>query len=146
MKSVISIFLFLVSFGAMAANCEKYNGEEICSVAFVELLVTPEKYDGKIVVVTGFYKSRFEQSAIFVSNERARVDDIPSSIWMRSSEETAVTESQFWSDKSNLEECSKIDDGYTTVFGRFKNARSGPGNAYPGLIEVSGQCMEIGEY
>jgi hypothetical protein len=142
MKIFLIIVAALLSFETIAGPCEKEETEEICGIAFVELLVVPQKYDGKLVAVTGYFKSGFEQSALFESSERAKIEDISSSVWISGSKEAVVQNSKFWLGFGNsLEDCSKIEEGFITVFGRFRIGQSGHMGAYSGLLEISNKCM-----
>lgn len=41
-------------FGTSCYTFNNFGGKEVCEVPFVRLLTTPEKYDGKIIRVTGY--------------------------------------------------------------------------------------------
>ena len=58
-------------------------------VEFEDLLTDPEKFDGKMVRVVGFYYIRSPSSVLFSSKKAALKGDTKQSIWIRPDFETA---------------------------------------------------------
>jgi len=51
-------------------------------VSIVSLIADPGRYEGKAVVVTGFYKTGFEVSAIYLHEDDARHSIRPNGFWV----------------------------------------------------------------
>ena len=59
------------------------NVESIVSI--VELLANPDKYDGKRVLVEGFFRNAFEDTAIYLNRESAEYGISANAVWVDTS-------------------------------------------------------------
>ena len=57
-------------------------GSDAIDVSLVNLIATPDKYDGKVVRVVGFLRYQFESQAIYLSEADAKRAVYRNSIWV----------------------------------------------------------------
>jgi hypothetical protein len=98
------------------------NPQEILRVSILQLITTPEKYDGKLIEVTGFIKLEFEGTAIYLHQEDYKNHIYKNSIWLTMSKETLY---------SLQKECS---EKYGSVCGTFKAEPKGHFGLFSGTI------------
>jgi hypothetical protein len=55
--------------GRFGTRCRPRQAGDVCEVSFFRLLAVPERYDGKVVAVTGFLINVFSQPTLFPSRE-----------------------------------------------------------------------------
>ena len=63
-------------------NCENFHFGELCRVSIINLIASPEKYDGKFVEVDGYYRYEFEVSGLFLTQEHSTASSFSNSIWI----------------------------------------------------------------
>lgn len=69
-KSFLLLLLLLLSIGtAQSQEPISVRGKQVYFVSMLQLIVTPEKFDGKFVNVTGLLNLEFEGDAIYISRD-----------------------------------------------------------------------------
>jgi hypothetical protein len=91
------------------------------AVSIVQLIATPEKYDGKVVLVGGFLRLEFEGDAIYLHEDDYRHGIYANALWVNVDAKTAEN-----SDKLNLH--------YAFVEGTFDASRHGHGGLFTGTM------------
>ncbi|MBB3226655.1 hypothetical protein FHW69_001245 [Luteibacter sp. Sphag1AF] len=95
MKRVLFFILFFLSFDAVALGPQKScfrtgaDREGICSVSLTTLITRGEEFDGKIVMVTGYF-AYAEYPMIFVSKEAFLSSDAASGVGIVLPESSAL--------------------------------------------------------
>ena len=129
MKKYI-LFIVILSFNVnvfagyqqpnICASSSKKSETAYC-ISMVELLANPEKYNGKLVSVTGFVSFEFEGTAIYLHKEDYEQMLMSNSYWL-SLDESKIP-------KYNLK--------YANVIGRFIYEKSGHLGLWSGrIIEI----------
>ncbi|TKR30546.1 hypothetical protein FCE95_10545 [Luteimonas gilva] len=85
-------------------------------ISLIALLANPEKYEGKAVRVIGYYRSGFEQSALYLNKSDYENDVWGNGIWIESGGDIPTTA------------------GYLLVSGIFTRSNRGHLGAYQGAI------------
>jgi len=90
------------------------------SVSIANLISNPEKFEGKSVVVTGYYYSRFEHSAIYPTQRNADSSEWSDGLWVY-----------------GLSPFLEFDDQRVAVSGIFSSKNKGHLGQWSGSICVS---------
>lgn len=90
------------------------------SVSIASLISNPSRFEGKSVVVTGYYYSRFEHSGIYPSRRDPDTSEWDDGLWLY-----------------GLSPFLKLDDRSVTVSGIFSSKNKGHLGQWPGSICVS---------
>jgi hypothetical protein len=90
------------------------------NVSLLNLIVTPDKYDGQWVRVLGFCSLAFEDQALWVSKEDLRYH---------------ISKNAIWLSIKATDELRKLDRKYVRVEGKFVQGKLGHLNRYSGTIE-----------
>jgi hypothetical protein len=85
-------------------------------VSIVSLIAGPDRYEGKAVVVTGFYKAAFEHSAIYLHEDDAKYSIKPNGFWL----EGRIPD--------------HMQNRYVTVQGIFTTTTGGHLDGWPGTL------------
>ncbi len=56
--------------------------DELIRCSIINLLASPESYDGKRIQVIGYARIRFEGNALFLSEEAAEHEVVENSVWL----------------------------------------------------------------
>ena len=128
MKSYFLI-IFLISLKSFCqTTLEKFNDEnrhknpqEILDVSIIQLIASPEKYDGKIVHIIGFIKIEFEGNAIYLHEEDYKKHIYKNSIWLSIPKEIYSLKKE-------------ISGKYGTIIGTFKAEPKGHFGMFSGTI------------
>ncbi len=118
----------IVASGAVAAPS---FGQEDKSerVSLVQLISAPEKYEGKLVEVTGFVHIGFENNAVWLHRDDFDHGIYANAIWI------------------NVSRCvdgkGRPISGYASLMGRFTSQRHGHMGLWPGTIEQIGDCFPV---
>jgi hypothetical protein len=108
-------YLLAVITLAYAANA---RGEfEHCSV--INLIATPDTYDGKKVQVIGVAVVRLEGTAVFLTRDDA---------------ESGVRKNAIWLELEDLDKFKHLNGKYVVVQGTFVAAMKGHGGMYSGSL------------
>src|SRR5262249_43540224 len=76
-RLIIGVTAFLLT-----ASCAALGrpSPEVVSVSLINLIATPERYDGRVVQTSGIATIAFESDAVYLSREDAAEGAIPNSI------------------------------------------------------------------
>jgi hypothetical protein len=118
MASARQLISGLVLAGAITASLGACSSNEPTSVSIVQLLATPERYEGRLVMVKGIAHFEFEESALYLHREDADCMNSSNGIWL----ETGGQE--------------KLSDAFVVVVGRFTAREHGHLGAWPGEISA----------
>ena len=128
MKNYFLIILLISLKSFYQTPLEKFNDEnrnknpqEILDVSVIQLITSPEKYDGKIVHVTGFIKIEFEGTAIYLHEEDYKKHIYKNSIWLSMPNELYSLKNE-------------ISEKYGSVIGTFKAEPKGHFGMFSGTI------------
>lgn len=86
------------------------------TVSIVQLLSTPEKYEGKAITTIGYYRLGFEHSAIYLAQSDYEHDIWPNGLWVDSEMEIPT------------------QNGYVIISGIFTSKLTGHFDGWPGGI------------
>jgi hypothetical protein len=89
------------------------------------LISEPSRFEGKPVIVSGYYYSRFEQSAIYPSQRDPQNSDWSDGLWL-----------------SGLSPFSEFSDKHITVSGVFTRKEKGHLGQWPASICVSSVVLQ----
>ena len=123
MRSFFIFVLLFISLGCHAANLTE-------SVSIINLISTPEKYEGKTVRLVGVAKIEFEDNAIYLNQNDLKSLNYKNGIWL------AVK-------KEQVSEFEKFSGKPVLVEGVFNSKRKGHLNLWSGSIDV---ILRIEEY
>lgn len=101
------------------------------AVSVVQLIATPEKYNGKLVLVGGFLRLEFEGNAIYLHEDDYRHGFYRNALWVNLDGKTAEN-----TDKLNLH--------YAFVEGTFDASRHGHMGLFPSTIAYATSDGEMG--
>jgi hypothetical protein len=101
--------------------------KEIARVSLIALIASPEKYDGKIVAVTGFVVAHFEGTAIYLHPDFAGMSMSKEAVWLG----LVQTWGPDWMEK----EAPKFDGEICLVIGTFHASNKGHMSASSGAID-----------
>ena len=131
----------LIAFGvaaAGAAHAQKYKTQygtiapTVVSVSLVELLVNGDKFDGKVVRVSGVLNLQFEGDALYLSKEHFAHRITRNALWV------SPDYIRLRSDPAQL---SKLNGRYVLVEGRFESKIKGHMGLFSGAIENVNRVM-----
>ena len=96
--------------------------------SIIQLIATPEKFEGKFVVVTGYVNLEFEGNAIYLH---------------RDDNENSLHRNGLWLDASSCKRRSgeKFSSGYALVIGRFTAKRHGHMSLWSGELQDVKTCQ-----
>lgn len=119
----------VLALGAGASALYGQTFEKSERVSLIQLLAQPEKYEGKLVEVTGFVNLEFEGNAIWFHKEDFSNTIYANSIWI------------------NVNKCvdraGKPISGYASLMGRFTAKRHGHMGLWSGEISQVGECFPL---
>lgn len=108
----------------------KYDNENqhavIEDVSLMQLIVTPEKYDGKTVRVFGVSFIEFESNGIWFSKEQLEYGGMKNALWL---------EPDYDAIGKNRAELAKYNGQYVLVEGVFNKNKLGHLGMYSGSLE-----------
>lgn len=115
MKSVLLVIFFSIGMvvGARAA--------EVRDISVIQLIATPERFDGQRVRVIGYLRLEFEGNALYLHRE-----DYENRIW-KNGVAMDLTDAQ-------LNKAAKINNGYVMVEGTFSASRKGHLELFQGSL------------
>jgi hypothetical protein len=121
LRTSISIFLaFAFTFSAMAQDAPEW-------VSLVQLIAAPEKYEGKVVMVTGFARLEFEGNAIYLHKDDYQYGLYKNGLWLDANECKSRNGKNF-------------AEGYAMVIGRFTSNFRGHRDLWSGAIRDVESC------
>jgi hypothetical protein len=127
MKDTKSWFLAAVCALPIANGCKparQVNEVAPSRNSILAIAATPEKYDGRKIIVIGYLSLRQENYALFLHEEDFRREIYSNAIWLHMS--------------SDQEESYKSYDGqYCVIEGIFRSGDFGFGGFYAGAMDVT---------
>ena len=111
------------------------NVESIVSI--VELLANPDKYDGKRVLVEGFFRNAFEDTGIYLNRESAEYGVSANAVWVNTSDTRIGDEKE-----------AKLRDGmydgkYVAVEAYYNKSELGHLSAFQGELQHIVRIWEL---
>lgn len=128
MKLFIAIMMLSMRFNSdlLAQSPDRSIGgypSGVYNVSFVQLLATPEKYDGKLVQVVGYLNLEFEGNLIFLHKEDHENHLVKNAFWVQ------------FSDRIKTEKkLNNYRKRYVVIIGRFKMNPENRVNIFSGDI------------
>lgn len=110
-----SFFLFLLLANVAFAGGSTENTD------FVDLLKTPEKYDGKVVSITGYVTIEFEGNALYIDSKSQKFASYEKGVWLE------IAKTPF--------EIKKYNGSKVLVKGIFKLSNKGHMGLWRGALE-----------
>jgi hypothetical protein len=137
---VAMIHLLLVATLAFSALAERPQ-----SVSLVQLLASPEKYDGQFVRVEGFLHNKFENSALYLSKGDADYLIGKNALWVSYSDGVRL-QPRGDADKKKERDLLYFDRRFVLLEGRFDKDVRGHMSAYSGGLTGVTRIMELKRY
>ncbi len=111
------------------------NVESIVSI--VELLANPDKYDGKRVLVEGFFRNAFEDTGIYLNRESAEYGVSANAVWVDTSDTRIGDEKE-----------AKLRDGmydgkYVAIEAYYNKSELGHLSAFQGELQHIVRIWEL---
>ena len=124
---------FLLTLGCSPfVSCQAAEPEIAESVSLIQLIATPERYEGRLIQVVGFIRLQFEGNAIYLHREDY---------------ESGLTENGLWLDtrscKTRPRSSANFTKGYALVSARFTVTRRGHEDAYRGELYDVRRCEQM---
>lgn len=122
-----SILVLLIAFGLNVgvASTDPSDSDTAEWVSMIQLIATPERYEGKVVILTGHLRFGFEESVLYFHNEDAEVMNTQNALWLP------------LGDENHTGKYSDLDKETVCVKGRFKSGRQGHAGGFSrGIDEI----------
>jgi len=97
------------------------------SVSLIQLIASPEKYEGKLVAITGFVHLEFEGNGIYLHKDDYQYGLHKNGLWLNSN-------------GCKSRDGKKFSEGYAYVIGRFTSTRHGHMGLWSGEIQDVKSC------
>lgn len=133
MKYTILLLLCLFSSRAFAGN-------QTLRVSLVQLLATPERYNGKTVQVTGYLHLQFEDTALYFSKEDAQYGS--NALWVGFANDVKLETDGNPSRRKRLK-LSSFDCRHVLVQGVFDSSVRGHLGSFPGGVTNISRIVEL---
>ncbi|MCP4551626.1 MAG: hypothetical protein GY834_06210 [Bacteroidetes bacterium] len=140
----VCIFVFLsTNLNSADSRCKVIGENELCYVSVIHLISQPKYYEGKFVLVSGFYRKGWETTAIFSNRKYAEFNDGANGVWVSSSrykidkkqeEQMNSIYSILQSGGYNLLEKKEANNKYVKAVGIYKSGEEGHLGLYNGVI------------
>jgi len=108
----------------LAAMCGAVFGApepHVIRVSMVQLLATPERFEGKLVSVEGFLVLDFEDTTLYLHKEDQQNNLVQNAIWVDESPDMFAHRSE-------------LNHHYVELAGKFTTARHGHGGLFFGTL------------
>jgi len=138
------IFVFLsANLSSAESRCKVIGDNELCYVSVIHLISQPKYYEGKFVLVSGFYRKGWGTTAIFSNREYAEFNDGANGVWVSSSrykmnekqvEQMNNIYSMLQSGGYSLLEKKEANNKYVKAVGIYKSGEEGHLGLYNGVI------------
>lgn len=119
----VAVFSLLFLIFAEASHGASRKATAAEEVSLVQLIATPERFDGKKIIVVGVYKLEFESFALYLNKDDARLLIRANSVALGIFEEGLNA-------TKTKEEWERLNDSYVRVVGIFRHAPSGHMNLW----------------
>ena len=104
-----------------------YAQEPPQRVSLIQLIAAPEKYEGKLVALTGYVHLEFEGNGIYLHKDDYQYGLHKNGLWLNASKCESRSKKNF-------------TDGYAYVIGRFTSARQGHMGLWSGELQDVKSC------
>jgi hypothetical protein len=97
-----ALFLFSFIYLISVLNCKAQSSTDFSDptdVSLINLIATPEKYQGKIVRVVGYLNLEFEGNAIYIHKEDYENALLKNAIWIELSRDEAIKNTKAFNKK-----------------------------------------------
>ncbi|WP_202839236.1 hypothetical protein [Luteimonas saliphila] len=101
--------------------------ESLEDVSLVQLVASPERYEGKMVMVSGFVNLEFEGNGIYLHKDDYEHGLNKNGLWLNANE-------------CKRDDARKFTNGYALVIGRFTSQRQGHMGLWSGEIQDVKSC------
>lgn len=113
---------------------------ETLNVSLVQLLATPERYNGKQVLVTGYLHLQFEDTALYFSKEDAQYGS--NALWVGFANDVKLETVGNPSQRKRLK-LSSFDSRHVMVQGVFDSSMKGHLGGFPGGITNISRIVKL---
>jgi hypothetical protein len=113
----VSVAVAVVTCCVWTAPADAHADDEPLSVSIIQLIATPERYEGKRVSVEGIAHFEFEESALYLHREDADCMNSSNGVWL------------------DAPARPDLNDTFVVVVGRFTACSHGHLGAWPGEIQ-----------
>ena len=137
MKYHLISFALLLGLNLPAASAMQAEPQK---VSLIQLIATPEKYQGKFVRVEGFLHKQFEDSAIYVTKNDADHLICMNALWVSYAEKVLKEADDPRQKGDNLK---YFDGKFVLIEGYFNPNMHGHLGAFAGSIEKTSRVMEL---
>jgi hypothetical protein len=126
------IFWLACSALLMPAGSRGLTRDDLLPVSLIQLIATPEQYDGHVVRVIGFVHIEFEGNAIYLHREDYQHNIIANALWLDHPECMTGVKGK------------PLVSGYALVEGTFNAKNRGHMSLFSGAIEKIDRCHSWG--
>lgn len=105
------------------SGCVVHAGAEVYDVSMIQLVATPEKYDGRQVRVIGFLRLEFEGDALYLHREDYENGLSRNAVFLSIPGGTPAGTKE------------RVDNNYVIIEGTFDSKMKGHGHMYSGVIK-----------
>ena len=99
-------------------------------VSLVEILASPDKYDGNYVLVKGFFRNAFENVGVYLNRESAEYGITSNAIWVETSDARVGV------DGDETLRDGMFDGTYVAIEGYYNKAELGHCGLFQGTLEA----------
>jgi len=103
MKNSVLVIITAV----LVTSCATHTNTFPRDVSLIQLIATPEKYNGKTVRVEGYFHNKFEDSVLYLTKEHADRLDGKNGLWVS------------YADQETYEDSELLDCQWVSVTGVF---------------------------
>lgn len=96
------------------------------NLSMIELIANPDKFDGRLISVTGYLRVQFEGDALYLHQEDYLHGLTKNSLWIERSDEV-------------VEQLESLDSNYIVIAGLFNAKNRGHMNMHSGSIRHIGK-------
>lgn len=134
---IMSTSIILIAFLSIIMNLDKGRSgmvlaygkvsQDAIEVSLINLIATPEQYDGKLVRVIGVGNVKFESNGLYLSRDDYKKAITKNAVWLALDEELLET---------TYEKLKKSNGKYVLVEGIFNSKKKGHFGRYSGTIDT----------
>jgi hypothetical protein len=124
MRIIVTLFIFLATIGSAESN-DSSKPPYAEQVSMIQLIATPEAYDGKVVAVIGYLRLEFEGNELFLHEEDYKSHIAKNGIWV-----SVGPKMKTQADQLNMH--------YVLLIGTFNAKNKGHMNMQSGTLSADG--------
>ena len=125
-----ALLLAFISLTGCSSPVAPQSHAEIADVSLIRLLASPDRYEGKLVRVSGFVRLQFEGNAIYLHQEDFQHHLTSNGLWL--------------GDVKCVGRGGKdVKSGYAIVEGKFTATSRGHMNLWSGELSDVQRCVEL---